>query len=135
MICLDTNVVIALINRRSAMTRRRFEAQMAAGADIVLPAICLFEMRYGHARSNRRAASDRQLELFLDQGVGIAPFEAEDASHAGEIRAELEAKGTPIGFYDCLIAGQARRRGATLVTANTRAFERVPGLLVVDWEG
>jgi tRNA(fMet)-specific endonuclease VapC len=133
MICLDTNVVITLINRRSAAVRARFEAQMIAGVEIVLPAICLFEMRYGHARSNRRAASDRQLELFLDHGIPVVPFEAEDAAHAGEIRAELEAKGTPIGYYDYLIAGQARRRGATLVTANAREFARVPGLLVADW--
>ena len=45
----------------------------------------------------------------------------------------LESKGTPIGPYDCLIAAQARRRGATLVTANGREFTRVPGLMVTDW--
>jgi predicted nucleic acid-binding protein len=31
------------------------------------------------------------------------------------------------------IAAQARRRGAALITLNTREFERVPGLLVVNW--
>jgi tRNA(fMet)-specific endonuclease VapC len=133
MICLDTNVVIVLINRRSPTVRHRFEAQLALGTPIVLPAICLFEMHYGHAKSDRRAKSDRQLDLFLAQGVTIAPFDAEDAAHAGEIRAELEAKGTPIGFYDYLIAAQARRRRATLVTSNFGEFARVPGLLVVDW--
>ena len=40
--------------------------------------------------------------------------------------------GTPIGHYDYLIAAQARRRGATLVTANVREFARVPGLLLAD---
>ncbi len=133
MICLDTNVVISLINRRNPTVRDRFEAQMALGAPIVLPAICLFEMRYGHAKSHRRAASDRQLDLFLARGISVAAFDAEDAAHAWEIRAHLEANGAPIGAYDTLIAAQARRRGATLVTANTREFERVPGLLVMDW--
>jgi tRNA(fMet)-specific endonuclease VapC len=133
MICLDTNVVISLINRRDARVRSRFEGQLVIGAQLVLPAICLFEMRYGHAKSDRRAAWDEQLELFLALGISVAPFEAEDAAHAGEIRARLEALGTPIRSYDYLIAGQARCRGATLVTANTREFERVPGLLVVDW--
>jgi len=133
MICLDTNVVISLINRRDPRVRSRFEEQLVIGAQMVLPAICLFEMRYGHAKSARRASSDQQLELFLARGISVAPFEAEDAAHAGEIRARLEALGTPIGSYDYLIAAQARRRGATLVTANTREFERVPGLLVVDW--
>ena len=63
----------------------------------------------------------------------MLPFEPEDAAHAGDIRAELEKAGTPIGHYDYLIAAQARRRGATLVTANVREFARVPGLLLADW--
>jgi tRNA(fMet)-specific endonuclease VapC len=41
--------------------------------------------------------------------------------------------GTPIGHYDYLIAAQARRRGAALVTLNQREFARVPGLIVMDW--
>ncbi len=133
MICLDTNVIISLINRRDPRVRDRFEAQLAVDTPIVLPAICLFEMRYGYAKSDRRASSELQLERLLSRGIAIAPFGAEDAAHAGEIRAALEAKGTPIGAYDCLIAGQARSRGATLVTANTREFDRVPGLQVMDW--
>ena len=133
MIFLDTNVVIALINRRSPVVRGRFEEHLRAGTEMAFPVICLFEMRYGHAKSDRRAASDLQLEKFLANGVSIVPFEEEDASHAGEIRAHLERAGTPIGSYDYLIAGQARRRGAALVTANSREFERVPGLIVMDW--
>ena len=50
-----------------------------------------------------------------------------------EIRAFLEARGQPIGPCDTLIAAQARRRGATLVTLNTREFARVPRLSVEDW--
>jgi predicted nucleic acid-binding protein len=66
-------------------------------------------------------------------GIDVLPFDAEDAAHAGDIRAHLERKGTPTGPYDCLIAAQARRRGATLVTANGRGFGRMPGLTVSDW--
>ena len=52
---------------------------------------------------------------------------------AADIRASLEALGTPIGPYDVLIAAQARRRNAALVTLNRREFERVPGLIVTNW--
>jgi tRNA(fMet)-specific endonuclease VapC len=90
-------------------------------------------MRFGIARINRREHSERLLERFLGLGIDVLPFDAEDAAHAGDIRAHLESKGTPIGPYDCLIAAQARRRRATLVTANGREFERVPGLMVADW--
>jgi len=133
MICLDTNVVIGLLNGRNLRLRERYDAQIAQKAEIVFPAISLFEMRFGHAKSKRRAEADRRLDELLARGVDVIPFEAEDAAHAGEIRALLEAAGTPIGAIDLLIAAQARRRGATLVTSNMREFERVPGLLAVDW--
>jgi tRNA(fMet)-specific endonuclease VapC len=133
MICLDTNVAIHVINRRNPAIRARLGEQIRAGAAIVLPVIALFEMRYGYAKSDRKVESERLLDEFLASGISVIPFEREDAGHAGEIRAHLEALGAPIGFYDYLIAAQARSRNATLVTANSREFERVPGLVVVDW--
>src|SRR5216683_3683752 len=133
MICLDTNIAIYVINRRIPAMRFRLAEQLRLGTEIGFSVIALFELRYGHARSDRRFESDRLLAEFLAPGIAVLPFEAEDAAHAGDIRAYLEDKGMPIGPYDCLIAAQARRRGATLVTANAREFERVPGLLLTDW--
>ena len=133
MICLDTNIVIGIVNGRSTSLRLRLEEQMRSGTEVVLPVIALFEMRYGFAKSDRREHSERLLDRFLALGINVLPFEPEDAAHAGDIRAYLERRGTPIGAYDILIAAQARRRGATMVTANIREFERVPGLLVTDW--
>jgi len=98
-----------------------------------LPAIALFELRYGRARSDRQAEVDRLLAEFLAPGIVVLAFDAEDAAHAGDIRAHLESQGPPSGHYDYLIAAQARRRAATLVTLNTREFLRVPGLMVADW--
>lgn len=133
MICLDTHIVIWIVNGRSSSLRHRLGEQMRAGMPVALPSIALFEMRYGFAKSDRRASNEQLLERFLGLGIDVLPFGAEDAAHAGDIRAELESKGTPIGTSDCLIAAQARRRGAILVTANFREFARVPGLLVADW--
>lgn len=133
MICLDTNIVIAAITNRTPAVRHRLGEQLRAGAPLGLPVVALFELRYGCAKSERRAQSEALLTAFLAQGVPILPFEAQDAEHAGDIRAHLEKMGQPIGHYDYLIAAQARRRGATLVTANGREFERVPGLVVTDW--
>lgn len=133
MICLDTNIVIYVINRRIPAIGLRLAEQLRLGTEIGLPAIALFELRYGHARSDRRKQADRLLAEFLAPGIAVLPFEAEDAAHAGDIRADLERKGTPIGHYAYLIAAQARQRGAALVTLNTREFSRVPGLIVTDW--
>jgi tRNA(fMet)-specific endonuclease VapC len=133
MICLDTNAVIAAINRRKPELRRRLESAIAAGAPIGIPTIVLFEMRYGIARSARPQENAAILAAFLTLDVSPWPFELEDAEEAGDIRAELERAGTPIGPYDVLIAAQARRRSALLVTANTGEFTRVPGLRIEDW--
>lgn len=133
MICLDTDVVVGIVNGRDPSLRHRLEEQMRAGMQVTLPAIALFEMRFGFARSARREYNERVLERFLALGIDVVSFDAEDAAHAGDIRATLEKRGTPIGPFDCLIAAQARRRGATLVTANSREFARVPGLLLADW--
>jgi tRNA(fMet)-specific endonuclease VapC len=103
------------------------------GTEIAFPVIALFELRNGFARSNRRVEAERLLAEFLAPGIAVLPFEDEDAEHAGDIRAHLESKGTPIGAYDCLIAAQARRHSAALVTLNAREFSRVPGLIVTDW--
>jgi tRNA(fMet)-specific endonuclease VapC len=133
MICLDTSIAIYVINRRVPSVRHRLAEQLRLGTEIGFSAIALFELRYGHVRSDRQAEADRLLAEFLAPGIAVLPFDAEDAAHAGDISAHLESKGTPIGQYDYLIAAQARRRGAALVTLNSRAFNRVPGLIVIDW--
>jgi tRNA(fMet)-specific endonuclease VapC len=63
----------------------------------------------------------------------VIEFDLEDARQAGGVRAVLAAKGTPIGPYDVLIAGQAMARDMILVTHNTDEFGRVPGLRFEDW--
>ena len=133
MICLDTNVVIAAVNGRIPSVRHRLGEQLRRGTPLALPAIALFELRYGYAKSERRPQAEAMLAMLLDQGIAILAFGEEDAAHAGDIRADLERAGSPIGAYDILIAAQARSRNATLATANTREFSRVRDLAIVDW--
>jgi tRNA(fMet)-specific endonuclease VapC len=132
-ISLDTNAVVAAINRRRPEIRQRVETALALGRPIVMSAIVIHELHYGIAKSERPEANLARLSAFMALGILPWPFEPEDAWEAGEIRAVLERAGTPIGPYDLLIAGQARRRGATLVTANEREFARVPGLKTENW--
>ncbi len=73
------------------------------------------------------------MRLFLSGSIQIVPFGEEASEAAGELRAALEIAGTPIGPYDVLIAAQALKSGATLVTANISEFARVPGLSWEDW--
>lgn len=133
MLCLDTNVVVALLAGRRSAVRSRFDEARLVGAPLALSVVVLFELQFGAANSARPESNRRALDAFLEFGVEVLVFDREDATEAGAIRAHLRARGKPIGPYDILIAAQARRRGATLVTSNVREFERVPELLVVDW--
>lgn len=132
MFCLDTNIVIGIINGRAAAVEARFRETIGR-APLMLSAVVLLELRYGYAKSHRRSRMEALLVTFLAPGIEVLSFDEDDAAEAGDIRATLEAQGTPIGPYDILIAAQARRRGAALVTLNRREFERVPGLIVTDW--
>ncbi|MDQ6748707.1 MAG: type II toxin-antitoxin system VapC family toxin [Candidatus Dormibacteraeota bacterium] len=130
---LDTNACIALINGRPLSVRTRFAVTSAHGEVMAMSSIVLYELWYGVAKSERRAANADRVRAFLSGPMEVVDFGPEDARHAGDIRAIAETVGQPLGAYDLLIAAQAMRLGALLVTANQREFARVPGLRWEDW--
>jgi tRNA(fMet)-specific endonuclease VapC len=130
---LDTNACIALINGSSLLVRRRFRDALAEGAVVCVSTIAIYELWYGVAKSARRDYNTERVQAFLAGPITVLPFDDADARAAGEVRALLEQERRPIGAYDSLLAGQAVRRGFTLVTANVREFERVDGLMWEDW--
>jgi tRNA(fMet)-specific endonuclease VapC len=130
---LDTNAVIALLKNEPAIFRKRLRRTVSKGNAIAVSSIVLYELWYGVARSARRRENAERLRVFLSGGIAVDAFSEEDAMTAGELRATLEAAGTPIGPFDLLIAAQALRSDATLVTANVSEFARDPGLRCQDW--
>jgi tRNA(fMet)-specific endonuclease VapC len=130
---LDTNACIALINGSSVPVRRRFKEVLAEGSVVCVSTVAIHELWYGVAKSARRDYNTERVQAFLSGPVSLLPFDEADARAAGEVRALLEQERRPIGAYDSLLAGQAVRRGFTLVTANVREFERVDGLMWEDW--
>ena len=125
---LDSNACIALLNGTSPSLRTRIHRHRPS--EIGLSAIVTCELYYGAFKSRRM---DRNIELLDRLAFEVVPFDTSDARVAGAIRSELEAVGRPIGPYDLLIAGQARARGVTLVTANSDEFLRVKDLDCEDW--
>jgi len=130
---LDTNAAIAILKGQPAAVRTRLERTAPKASAIGISTIVLYELWYGVARSARQRENAERLRVFLSGAISVVPFDDEDAAMAGETRAELEATGKPIGPYDLLIAAQALRLRATLVTANVSEFERVRGLVWQDW--
>lgn len=124
---LDTNTVIALFKGETEVWNR-LEALPADAC--VLSAVVMHELYYGAYKSQRRDANLERIEKLRFE---VIEFDRDDARVAGEVRAQLEAAGTPIGAYDVLIAGQALSRDYVLVTRNVREFERVGGLKIERW--
>jgi tRNA(fMet)-specific endonuclease VapC len=94
-ILLDTNVCIAVINRRPASVLQRLRAADPRRSLSRVSTISIFELRFGVAKSARIEANAEALEIFL-RSIAVLPFDEEDARIAGNIRAELERSGRPI---------------------------------------
>jgi tRNA(fMet)-specific endonuclease VapC len=121
------------MRRRSAEVTAQLNRALARGDEVAISAVVLFELWYGVASSHRPEENAELLRIFLAANIRVLDFGSDDAAVAGELRRALERAGTPVGAYDLLIAAQAVRRGATLVTSNTVEFSRVPNLDLADW--
>lgn len=131
MLLLDSNTISYYFRGDPQVVGR---LQAIRPADLGVPAIVEYELRYGLLRLPVDASAPRLAALAqLLQPMQLLPFDSACARHAAHIRATLEAAGTPIGPHDTLIAATALRHHATLVTRNEREFSRVPGLDWVNW--
>jgi tRNA(fMet)-specific endonuclease VapC len=126
---LDTNAVIALLNDTSSKLARRTRRENPN--DIAISAVVAHELFYGAFKSQRASYNVALIDALR---FAVVEFDKEDARRAGEIRARLASKGSAIGPYDVLIAGQALAHSLTLVTHNTEEFGRVPKLKIEDWQ-
>jgi tRNA(fMet)-specific endonuclease VapC len=131
MLVLDTNTISYYLRGDPQVVPR---LQAVRPADLGVPAIVEYELRFGLLRLAPQAGTPRLAALAkLLRTMQIVPFDSECAAHAARLRVELELLGTPIGPHDTLIAATALRHQAPLVTRNVREFARVPGLQCLNW--
>ena len=128
---LDTNTCIQYLTGRSPLVTAKFKT--VPRQDIALCDVVKGELYYGAYRSSRQESNLALYETFFSQYVSL-PFDGNAAAIYGQIRVRLEKLGTPIGAYDLQIAAIAMSNNLTLVTHNTREFQRVEELSLEDWE-
>ena len=128
---LDSNVCARYLNGRSLAIRKRLQSTNIA--DIAVCSVVKGELFFGAIKSNNPERTLARQQEFLKLFVSL-PFDDHAALVYGRIRAELSAKGTPIGPNDFQIAAIAMANNLILVTHNTREFVRVNGLQIEDWE-
>lgn len=126
---LDTNIISDLVRRPAGMAATRIAE---VGEDSICTSIVVAaELRYGAVKSDSKQLSER-VALLLS-ALEVLPLEPPADQRYAEVRHHLARQGIPIGPNDLLIAAQALAADLTLVTANTREFERVPSLRVDNW--
>jgi len=127
---LDTNICGYVLRSRPASVKRRFDE---AGPDeLGISSVVLAELLYGAARHPAGATIRREIGDFVSRLV-VLSWDEGAAEHYGDLRAELEKGGRPLGAMDLMIAAHARSRGATLVSNDVRHLRRIRGLLVANW--
>lgn len=126
---LDTNIVIYVIKRRPLEVLTTFNTH---AGQLCISAITLSELLHGAEKSAQSEKNLRQVEDFTSR-LEVLSYDPKAAAHYGDIRADLERTGTPVGINDLHIAGHARSQGLVLVTNSMKEFEQVKGLRLENW--
>jgi len=127
---LDTNICIYIIKKQPVSVIHRLT--QTSIDDIAISVITYSELEYGVSKSQHQTRNKIALMQFLAPFT-ILPFNELAAENYGEIRADLENKGKPIGNMDLLIAAHALAADLVLVTNNQNEFDRIPGLKIENW--
>ena len=133
MYLLDTDILSNLLKRTPSTVLIAKLASVPPEQQFT-SSITLGELVYGAYRLRERTGHFlERLEETLPPNLPPLPFDGAAAWHYGQVRAELEHRGTPIGDADLRIGAIALSRGLTVVTGNVRHFQRIPDLLVENW--
>ena len=127
---LDTDVFSLMVKDQDEAINTRLQTLAKGGA--VLSVITTGEYFYGVTHAPVSALREKRAKRLIDF-FGVLPMEADAGVLYGAFRADLRAKGTPIGPNDLWLAAHAKAHGLVMVTRNTREFKRVKGLRVEDW--
>jgi tRNA(fMet)-specific endonuclease VapC len=129
---LDTNTCVQFLRYGTASPVAAKLAAVNPG-DVGLCSVVVAELLFGALRSQQTVKNLADVQAFTSSFHSL-PFDDRAAAEYATVRADLTAKGTPIGPNDLMIAAIALANGLTLVTHNTVEFSRVVGLTLEDWQ-
>jgi tRNA(fMet)-specific endonuclease VapC len=128
---IDTNVCIKYLNGQSDKIVKKLSSLNPG--DIVICSVVRAELFAGAYKSKSFQKTYDKLVTFLDVFSSL-PFDDRASEVFGNIRAQVEKQGTPVGPFDLQIASIALLNGLILVTHNTKEFSRIKKLKIEDWE-
>ena len=132
MYLLDTNVLSELVRKRpNAGVILR--VQDLRYEDTNASVITMFELRYGAMRRDDASDFWMRIQRQIVAAVNWLVADVDVAQRAGDITAQLERSGVPIGNEDVFIGATALQHNLIVASRNTEHFSRIPGLRVENW--
>ncbi|MFQ5910246.1 MAG: type II toxin-antitoxin system VapC family toxin [Thermoplasmata archaeon] len=128
---LDTDMLVGLIRKDADALEKLLE--LAGKGDAVKTTVVnACELYKGAFLSNDPSREHQRVDELV-RNMGHISLSMELAPAIGQISAEMERAGTPIGDFDIMIAVMTTEAGETLITRNVKHFERIPGVSVETW--
>ena len=127
---LDTDTCSYIIRERPASVLKRF--RQLAMEQICISVVTYAELLYGVERSSSKRINRPIVDDFV-RHLDVIAWDEVAAEQYGKIRADLEARGKPIGAMDMMIAAHAKSIKAVLITNNQKHFARIKRLMVENW--
>jgi len=130
MIFLDTNIISYFFNANKKIREKILEA-IDNNENICTTVINVYEILKGFRWKNNRN-KENQFKEFLED---VILFTIDDAviSIASDIYSNLRKNGKTIGDADILIAAIVIKNNGTLVSNNTKHYEDIEQLKLVNW--
>ena len=132
MFLFDTDIISNLFKKKPS-SRLVKNLRAVPHTDQFISTITISEIVYGALKSDRPEFHLHHLETILLPSVNVVGFDSKAAYVCGQLRAELEKKGTPLALADLEIAAICIAGDFTLITGNTRHFSRITPLRHSNW--
>jgi predicted nucleic acid-binding protein len=127
---LDSNIISYML-KSDVTVLAKYRAEESKGNDFIIPAIVFYEVQRGLLALQLK----KRLHEFekLCQKVRYAEFDKPVWQKATNIYASLRHEGILIDDADIFIAAFCINNACTLVTNNTKHFDRINELAHVNW--
>jgi len=129
---LDTNIVFRYLKNESPSVQNIYNA-LARNHNLNIPKIVDYEVRRGFKLMRQPSHRKELVYKLLTQRCPVIEMDIFVWERALDVYKELYRKGFTVGELDILIAAFCLAYDLTLVTNNTKDFENIDGLVIVDW--
>ncbi len=131
MVCLDTDFLVALL-RNNPQAVEKASQLVEKNEKITITSITLTELFLGAFKSRKKEHNIKAIKELVEN-IELLDFDSVAAEKSAKIIFELEKKGLKIGSMDSIIAGIVLSHKEKLVTNNSKHFNRIKGLKIINW--